>query len=136
MKKILIGLLVLGVTLFAEVSTVSVTPTVIENNTMKIIDVRTEGEWIQTGVIKDAYLITFFNEQYGYDVEEFLTALNKVVKKDEKFAIICNSGSRTKLISNFLGNKLGYNVINFDGGMVKLFAEGFQPEFYAPPAKK
>jgi hypothetical protein len=82
------------------------------------------------GIIKDAHLITFFDERYGYDTKSFLEELNTVIKKDEKFAIICNTGSRTKLISNFLGNKLDYNVINLTGGMMQLFKEGFKPDFY------
>ncbi|MBU1669448.1 rhodanese-like domain-containing protein [bacterium] len=134
MKKTLLGLLLLGSTLLAEVTNTPATIDFIEVKKMKIIDIRTEGEWIQTGIIKDANLITFFDEKYGYDTEQFMGALNKVVEKDEQFAIICNTGSRTKLIANFLGNKHDYNVVNLTGGMVKLFQEGFQPEFYAPPS--
>ena len=52
-------------------------------------------------------------------------------EKDEEFAIICNTGSRTKLVSNFLGKKLDYKVVNLMGGMMKLLKEGFKPEFYA-----
>jgi len=132
MKKTLLGVLLLGSTLFAEVTNTPATIDFIKAKKMKIIDIRTKGEWIQTGIIKDAKLITFFDEKYGYDTEKFMTALNKVVKKDEQFAIICNSGSRTKLIANFLGNKLDYHVVNLVGGMSKLLQEGFKPEFYAP----
>ena len=132
MKKTLLGLLLLGSSLFAEVTNVVVTPDFVKAKKMKIIDIRTKGEWVQTGIIKDSQLITFFDEKYGYDTEAFIESLDKVVDKDEQFAIICNTGSRTKLIANFLGNKLDYHVVNLVGGMSKLLQEGFKPEFYAP----
>lgn len=132
MKKTLLGLLLFGSTLFAEVSNVPATADFVEAKKMKIVDIRTEGEWIQMGTIKDAHLITFFDERYGYDTEAFTASLDKVVEKNEQFAIICNTGSRTKLIANFLGNKLDYNVVNLVGGMSKLLKEGFNPEYYNP----
>lgn len=131
MKKTLFGLLLLGSTLFAEVTDTPATIEFINSNQMKIIDIRTEGEWIQMGVIKNSILITFFDERGGVDTERFLEDLNRVVEKDEEFAIICNTGSRTKLVSNFLGKKLDYKVVNLTGGIMKLFKEGFEPEFYA-----
>ena len=131
-KKILFGLLLLGTTLFAEVTTVEVTPDFIKESKLKIIDIRTQGEWVETGIVKDAYLLTFFDERGNYDIEGFLEELNKIVEKDEKFALICRTGSRTGMISNFLGEKLNYHVVNLKGGMMKLFREGFEPEYYNP----
>jgi len=131
MKKTLFGLLVLGSTLFAEVTDTPATVEFINNSKMKIIDIRTEGEWVQMGVIKNSILITFFDERGGVDTDRFIADLNGVVEKDEEFAIICNTGSRTKLISNYLGKKLDYKVVNLTGGMMKLLKEGFEPEFYA-----
>ena len=131
MRKTLFGLLLLGSTLFAEVIERPATVEFINNSKMKIIDIRTEGEWIQMGVIRNSILLTFFDERGGVDTDLFLEELNTVVTKDEQFAIICNTGSRTKLISNFLGKKLDYKVVNLTGGMMKLFKDGFEPEFYA-----
>jgi len=131
MKKTLFGLLILGSTLFAQVTNIPATLDFINSKKMKIIDIRTEGEWVQMGVIRDSILITFFDERSGYDTEAFLEELNKVVEKDEEFAIICNTGSRTRLIANFLGKKHDYKVVNLTGGMTKLLKEGFKPEFYA-----
>ena len=136
MIKNIFGVLLLGSMLFAEVTNTPATITFVEENKMKIIDIRTRGEWIQMGIIKDAYLITFFDERYGYDAKKFLEELNEVVEKDEEFAIICNTASRTKLVSNFLGNKHNYKVVNLTGGMMKLFKEGFRPEFYDPKERK
>ena len=131
MKKTLFGLLLLGSTLFAEVTETPATLEFVNNSKIKIIDIRTEGEWVQMGIIRNSVLITFFDERGGVNIDQFIDELNKVVDKDEKFAIICNTGSRTKLISNFLGKKLDYKVVNLTGGMMKLLKDGFKPEFYA-----
>ena len=136
MIKKIVGVALLGSLLFAKITNTPATTTFVENRKMKIIDIRTKGEWIQMGIIKDAHLITFFDERYGYDTKSFLEELDTVVEKDEEFAIICNTGSRTKLISNFLGNKLNYNVVNLTGGMMQLFKEGFKPEFYNKSLQK
>jgi rhodanese-related sulfurtransferase len=135
MKKLLFGLLLLASTLFAEVTNVEVTPEFIQNTKLKIIDIRTRGEWIETGIVQGAYLLTFFDERGNYDIEGFLDKLNRIVKRDEQFALICRTGSRTGMISNFLGEKLGYHVVNLRGGMMKLFKEGFEPEAYSPQKK-
>jgi len=130
MKKALIGLLVLGTLLMAKVTNIPVTEEFVTSNKMKIIDIRTEAEWKQMGIIKDAHLMTFFNEKSEYNIKDFLKELNKIVKKDEQFAIVCNASSRTKLVSNFLGKKLDYDVVNLVGGMKKLIKEGYQVAAY------
>ncbi|MDD3770998.1 MAG: rhodanese-like domain-containing protein, partial [Sulfuricurvum sp.] len=62
---------------------------------IKIVDIRTPGEWKTTGLVKGSIPIMFFDEQGNYNVEAFLGQLNRHVKPNEKFALICNSGSRT-----------------------------------------
>ena len=136
MIKKIVGAVLLSSALFAKVTNVPATTAFVEETKMKIIDIRTKGEWVQMGIIRDAHLITFFDERYGYDVKTFLEELDAVVKKDEEFAIICNSGSRTKLIANFLGVKNSYNVVNLTGGMMNLLKEGFRPAYYNPNGTK
>ncbi len=132
MKKTVLGLLLLGSTLFAEVTNIEVSPQFIKNTKLKIIDIRTPSEWRETGIVKGSYTLTFFDERGNYDTEEFLKALNTIVSKDEKFALICRTGSRTGMISNFLGKKLNYNVVNLKGGIIKLFKEGYKAKKYNP----
>ena len=129
MKKIVFMLLITFTALMADLETVWVTPKFL-NNKMKIIDIRTPSEWKETGIIKGAYPITFFDERGNFNAEKFVLQLNKVVKKGEKFALICRTGSRTTMVSQFLANKLGYNVVNLKGGMMKLIHEGYKPVSY------
>jgi rhodanese-related sulfurtransferase len=126
MKKILLGLFLMVATLFGNVTNIEVTPQFVKNTNLKIIDIRTKSEWKETGIVKGSYTLTFFDERGNYDIEGFLNALNKIVSKNEKFALICRTGSRTKMVSNFLGRKLNYNVINLKGGILKLLKEGYQ----------
>ncbi len=131
MKKIILGLLLLGTSLFAELQNIWVTKDFLKKD-IKIIDIRTPGEWRETGIVKGAYTIMFFDEKGRFNVPEFLAKLDKVVKKGEQFALICRTGSRTAEISKFLSLELGYNVINLGGGMMKLKHEGYKPVPYKP----
>ncbi len=87
------------------------------NSKTKIIDIRTLGEWKTTGLVKGSIPITFFDERGNYNVDAFLAELNKHVSKNEKFALICNSGNRSQVVGTFLGKQLGYNVIDLQGGV-------------------
>ena len=131
MKKIVLGILVFSAFLFAEVQHIMVTPDFLEKE-IPVIDIRTPGEWKQTGIVKGAHAIMFFDERGGYNVDAFLAELNKVIKKDQPFALICRTGSRTAMISDFLDKELGYKVINLQGGMVELTRHGYQSAPYRP----
>ena len=126
MKKTVFGLLFFATFLVAEVTNLPVTIDFVKSNKMKIIDIRTQSEWKEMGIIKNAYLLTFFDEESHYNVKKFTKKLNKIVKKDEQFALICNTSSRTKLVSNLLGHKLNYSVVNLVGGMEKLIKDGYK----------
>ncbi len=125
MKKILFGLLITVTALMAELQNIWVTTDFFKKD-IKVVDIRTPGEWKETGIVKGAYTIMFFDEKGNFDVPKFLKKLNKVVKKGEQFALICRTGSRTAEISKFLSSQLGYNVINLGGGMMKLKHEGYK----------
>lgn len=125
MKKILIGLLIMTTALLAELTQVWATPQFAEKN-IKIIDIRTPAEWIETGIVKGSYTIMFFDEKGNFNIETFLKQLDMAVKKDEPFALICRVGSRTGMVSEFLSERLGYKVTNLKGGIMKMIYEGYR----------
>jgi len=129
MTKILITLLVLAVSLFAELTNQPLDKKLLNSKT-PIVDIRTPGEWKQTGIAKDSILIMFFDERGQYNVEAFLKELNKKVDTKKQFALICRTGSRTKVVSSFLSQKLGYNVINITGGITQGIRRGLPVERY------
>lgn len=98
---------------------------------IKIIDIRTEPEWKSTGIVEHSIPITFFQNDGSYNAQAFITELNKHVSKDKEFAIICRTGNRTSVVSDFL-SKQGYKVVNLKGGIVSLMAKGYKPEPYTP----
>jgi len=116
MKKIFLSLLLLSVALFAELTNKYPTKEFIQTHT-PIVDIRTTGEWRETGILEGAIPIMFFNERGGYDIQGFLKELNAKVDTTKPFAIICHTGSRTSMLAPFLSKELKYNVINLKGGM-------------------
>lgn len=99
---------------------------------IKIIDIRTPGEWQTTGLVKGSIPIMFFDERGNYNLEAFLGELNKNIKVGERFALICATGSRTKILGSYLGQKMNYNVINLQGGIQGAIAKKIPLEAYKP----
>lgn len=131
MKKTVISFILLSSLLFAELKNIVVSQEFLDKN-IPIIDIRTPGEWKETGIIKGSSTIMFFNEQGAYNVEGFLSKLNKAVDTKKEFAIICRTGSRTSMVGRFLANDLKYPVINLQGGMMHLIQNGYKPVIYQP----
>ncbi len=82
-----------------------------------IIDIRTEKEWKETGIVYGSKLITFYNEDNTFDEELFLAKIQEVVSKEDTFAILCRSGNRSNRIAKFLNSKGFTHVINLAGGI-------------------
>lgn len=99
---------------------------------IKIIDIRTPAEWVHTGIVKDSIPIMFFDERGNYNLETFLSELNKHIKPAERFALICNTGSRTKILGTHLGQQMGYNVIDLAGGIQYAMRKKIPLEPYKP----
>ena len=64
--------------------------------------IRTAKEWQETGVIKDSHLITFFNESGEVDIYKWLNELELVADKNKPLILICRSGRRTGIVSDYL----------------------------------
>jgi len=88
------------------------------------VDIRTPGEWRESGLLKGSIPIMFFNEKGGYDAKGFLGELHKKVDTTKPFALICRTGSRTKVVANFLSENFAYKVTNLEGGMIFVQAKG------------
>ncbi len=122
-------MMILFSSLFGKLENIEASAEFVQKD-IKIIDIRTPSEWKETGIVKDSYTIMFFNEKGAYDVDDFLAQLNKVVKKDEQFALICRTGSRTSMIAQFLSKELGYDVINLTSGIMKMIKDGYKTTPY------
>ncbi|TCK60992.1 rhodanese-like domain-containing protein [Seleniivibrio woodruffii] len=83
---------------------------------VKIIDIRTEKEWKDTGILQGSYTITYFDDN-GNVNPNFFAQIDKVVKKNETFGIICRSGNRTGKVIGLLKEKGYVNAFDVLGGL-------------------
>jgi rhodanese-related sulfurtransferase len=90
-----------------------------------VIDIRTEGEWKETGVIAGSKLLTFFDEKGRADPPVWLEKVKTVAKPDQPVILICRSGNRTRAATQFLAQQAGYKTVyNASGGMNAWSKEG------------
>lgn len=89
-----------------------------------IIDIRTEQEWHETGVVPQSHLITFYKEDQSYNEKEFLVVLNTLVNKEDTFVILCRSGNRSAKVTRFLASQGYLHVINLSGGLKEAIKNG------------
>jgi len=108
--------MLLSVSLFAELNNQYISKEFMKKD-IPIIDVRTPMEWRETGLLKGAIPIMFFDQRGNYDARKFLQELNKKVDTKKPFALICHTGSRTSMIAPWLSKEFNYHVINLQGGM-------------------
>lgn len=84
-----------------------------------LIDIRTKREWYETGVIKKSNLLTFFDKDGNSNVKKWMLELEKIASKKDPVIIICRSGRRSRIVSNFLDQEANYsNVYHATNGMI------------------
>ena len=123
---LLIAVLLAGVTpLRAEVTLVD-NPALerLMQRGVPVIDIRTAEEWRETGIIEGSHLLTFFDAQGRYDARAWLSELAAIAGRDDAFALICDSGGRSGVVSQALDGQLGYRyVFDVPGGISQWIAE-------------
>ena len=88
-----------------------------------LVDIRLPEEWQQTGIVKGANTITFF-DRTGRINPNFIPQFTALVKPDQTVALICRTGNRTKAASEAIAQQLGYkNVLNVTHGIMGWLAE-------------
>ncbi|PCI42430.1 MAG: peptidylprolyl isomerase [Rhodospirillaceae bacterium] len=89
-----------------------------------VIDLRRQGEWNSTGIIKGSHMITAFDGKGRLQVD-FLPKLEKIVGINDEVILICRTGNRTALISNALANNKGFTkIFNVQKGITSWIKEG------------
>ncbi|MQM30287.1 MAG: sulfurtransferase [Candidatus Accumulibacter phosphatis] len=90
-----------------------------------IIDIRTPGEWQESGVVEGSQLITYVDERGVVDAPAWLAKVQGVAKPDQPVIVICRSGNRTRAASQLLSQQAGYaTVYNVKDGMRAWVQEG------------
>lgn len=95
-----------------------------ENDSAKLIDVRTPSEWENDGYAdlttldKKVNLISWTNIDGTYNEEFFIKIKNLNIEKDDMLFIVCRSGVRSAHAGNYLNeNIVSKNIFNLEGGM-------------------
>ena len=71
-------------------------------NSVPLIDIRTEGEWYETGVINSSHLLTFFDKDGNYDFNKWMIEVGEIADETGPVIIICRSGRRSRIVSNMI----------------------------------
>lgn len=78
-----------------------------------IVDIRTPGEWKQTGVVAGSQLVQFVDERGRVD-PAFIEQMNAVADPSKPVLLICRTGNRTgtaaRMLSASQPNRKIYNV--------------------------
>ncbi|WP_142693125.1 rhodanese-like domain-containing protein [Campylobacter troglodytis] len=91
----------------------------------QIFDVRTKEEWQQSGVIKDAILLTLTLDNGSID-PDFVAKFEKLADKSKEIAFVCAAGHRSSVATHLIKSKLGLDTTNLKGGMHSLIAQGYK----------
>ena len=90
-----------------------------------LIDIRTEGEWKETGIVPGSHLITLFDEKGRADAPGWLAKVQSVAKPEQAVILLCRSGNRTKPATQFLSQQSGYKTVyNLSKGIQAWIKEG------------
>ena len=97
-----------------------------------VVDVRTEGEWKESGVLAGSKLITFFDEAGRSNPPQWLEKLKSVTKPEQPVIVVCRSGRRSLAVAQYLSDQAGYKTVyNVSKGMSSWLGEG---RSVVPPA--
>jgi len=119
MKKILLALTFLSVSLFADFKTVDAnTFAKLQAKGYPVIDIRTPGEWKQTGIIKGSHKMMFFTPKGDADLAEWFFNLGRLVKdKKQPILLYCAHANRTKSLGQGLVDMGFKKVYELKGGI-------------------
>jgi len=99
-----------------------------------LIDIRTEPEWRQTGIVPDSHLLMLFDEQRRVvDPDGWIKKVKQLVPLDKPVILICRVGNRTVPATQFLVRSGYKKVYNVTGGIVPWVKAGLPMEPYEKP---
>ena len=115
--KIIVGLLIVKFA-FAEVIDVDDQEMIkLSNLNIPIVDVRRSSEWVQTGVIPNSILLTFFDEEGNYNFDEWYKKLQLEINVTDPIILICRSGKRSKIVANMMDKEFDIIIYNAQSGI-------------------
>ena len=112
MKKFLLIAGLLSTVLFADFKTVGVDEFAkLQAKGYPVIDIRTPGEWKETGIIKGAHKMMFFTPNGQPDLAGWFFELGHLVKdKKEPILLYCAHANRSKSLGQGL-SQMGFEHV-------------------------
>lgn len=86
-----------------------------------LVDIRTPGEWQDSGVIDGALLVTYS------DADSFLSQIRPHLRDGQRLALICRSGNRSSRAAAQIAGRVDVPVVDVAGGMNRVLDEGYSP---------
>jgi len=99
--------------------------TELSQNNIPIVDIRRSSEWDQTGIIPNSILLTFFDKEGKYNLDEWYEKLRLEVDVDKPIILICRTGRRTSIIAKMMDKKFDKVIYNAKGGITSWIDEKF-----------
>lgn len=93
---------------------------------IKIIDIRKEHEWLKTGLVDQSIPLTFLLPGRREIDPNFITNFPNLIARDEPFALICNTQSRTSVLAGLLAEQGWTQVIQMTGGVQSLIKQNYE----------
>ncbi|TVS06897.1 MAG: rhodanese-like domain-containing protein [Rhodobacteraceae bacterium] len=87
-----------------------------------LVDIRRPEEWVETGVLPNALLLTFESPA------QFLTDLRPHLQPGQPVALICRTGNRTARAAHLIAADLDVPVVDVAGGIFRLMGAGYRPD--------
>lgn len=74
----------------------------LKNQGVQVIDLRTAGEWRDTGVLEGSHMMTLFDEKGRADPAGWASQVNAVSPPTQPVVLICRSGNRSGKAASLL----------------------------------
>ena len=91
-----------------------------------IVDVRRSSEWIETGVVPNSILLTFFDKKGNYNLDEWYKKLRLKINPEKPIILICRTGRRTKIIAEMMDKKFDNVIYNAKYGITSWIDRKFK----------
>ena len=90
----------------------------LSNTNIPIVDIRSKTEWDQTGVIPNSILLTFFDKEGNYDLNEWYEKLLLEIDEGEPIILMCRSGNRSRIIADMMDKEFDSVIYNAKRGIM------------------
>lgn len=83
------------------------------NGDLILVDIRSPGEWVETGVAQGAVALTMHDRDFAKNITTLINA-----QRGKSVALICATGGRTQYVISFLEKNGFAGVIDVSEGMM------------------